>query len=157
MANTGFGNIFEPNDGRPRKWMQSIARFPPWQARMVCRYIDDHLEGSISIEDLCALVSRSKAHFSRHFKRTFGTSPHAFVIRRRLELAARYMLETDSCLTAIALQCGFADQAHFCRRWRESTRETPAAWRRAHQVFRDAMLKQGNRGPELGPSVCRTH
>jgi AraC family transcriptional regulator len=104
-----------------------------WQARKVCAYIDDHITGPVLVADLCALIDRSEAHFSRSFKRTFGESPHAFVIRRRLELAARYMLRTDASLSDIALQCGFTDQAHLCKHFRQAMGHTPAAWRRAQR------------------------
>jgi AraC family transcriptional regulator len=113
------------------------ARLLAWQARKVREYIDSHIAGPILVTELCALVQRSEAHFSRSFKRTFGESPHAFVVRRRLELAAQYMLSTDASLTDIALQCGFTDQAHLCKHFRQATGETPAAWRRAHSFQGD--------------------
>ena len=104
-----------------------------WQARKVRDYIDSHLKGPVLVADLCALVQRSEAHFSRSFKRTFGESPHAFLVRRRVELAAQYMLTTDASLSDIALRRGFTDQAHLCKHFRQSTGQTPAAWRRAHR------------------------
>jgi AraC family transcriptional regulator len=110
------------------------GRLLAWQARKVCDYIDSHITGPVPVADLCALIDRSEAHFSRSFKRTFGESPHAFVIRRRLELAARYMLQTDASLSDIALRCGFTDQAHLCKHFRQSTGQTPAAWRRSHRT-----------------------
>jgi AraC-like DNA-binding protein len=30
------------------------------------------------------------------------------------------------------LQCGFTDQAHLCKQFRNAVGETPAAWRRRH-------------------------
>jgi AraC-like DNA-binding protein len=60
-------------------------------------------------------------------------SLRAFVVRRRVELAAQYMLTTDGALSEIALRCGFTDQAHLCKHFRLATGETPAAWRRAHR------------------------
>ncbi|HEY3851284.1 MAG TPA: AraC family transcriptional regulator [Steroidobacteraceae bacterium] len=105
-------------------------RLLAWQARKVLDYIDRHIASRVPVADLCALVGRSEAHFSRSFKGTFGRSPHAIVIRRRVELAAKYMLQTDMSLSDIALGCGFADQAHLCKRFRAVTGETPAAWRR---------------------------
>jgi AraC-like DNA-binding protein len=106
-------------------------RLLAWRARKVCGYIDTHISSRVRVADLCALVQLSEAHFSRSFKRTFGQSPHAFLVRRRLELAMRYMLETDASLSDIALRCGFVDQAHLCKHFRQATGEPPAAWRRA--------------------------
>jgi AraC family transcriptional regulator len=109
----------------------------PWQARKVRDYIDSHIIEPILVADLCALVQRSEAHFSRSFKRTFGESPHSFVVRRRVQLAAQYMLTTDASLSDIALRCGFTDQAHLCKHFRQAAGHTPAAWRRAHRSRHD--------------------
>jgi AraC family transcriptional regulator len=103
-----------------------------WQARKVRGYIDSHIAGSVRVADLCALVHLSEAHFSRAFKRAFGRSPYAFVIRQRVELAAQCMLQTEAPLIDIALRCGFTDQPHLCKHFRHITGHTPAAWRRAH-------------------------
>jgi AraC-like DNA-binding protein len=42
------------------------------------------------------------------------------------------MLQTEAPLSDIALQCGFTDQPHLCKHFRQTTGHTPAAWRRAH-------------------------
>jgi AraC family transcriptional regulator len=110
-------------------------RLLAWQARKVLDYIDRHVTSRVLVADLCALIWRSEAHFSRAFRGTFGCSPHAFVIRRRVELAAKHMLETDLSLSDIALGCGFADQAHLCNHFRVLSGETPAAWRRAKRAI----------------------
>jgi AraC family transcriptional regulator len=122
-------------DSRPaQEQADGRGRLLAWQARKVRDHIDSHITGPIRVADLCALIDRSEAHFSRSFKRTFGESPHAFVIWRRLELAARYMLQTDAPLSNIAQRCGYADQAHLSKHFRQSTGQTPAAWRRAHST-----------------------
>jgi AraC family transcriptional regulator len=108
-------------------------RLLAWQARKVRDYIDSHITGPILVADLCALVQRSAAHFSRSFKRTFGESPHSFVVRRRVEVAAQCMLGTDASLSDIAFRCGFADQAHLSKHFRQAAGQSPAAWRRAHR------------------------
>jgi AraC family transcriptional regulator len=105
-----------------------------WQARKVLDHIDRHITSRVLVSDLCALVWRSEAHFSRSFRGTFGYSPHAFVVRRRVELAAKYMLQTDMSLSDIAIGCGFADQAHLSKQFRVVTGGTPAAWRRAKRA-----------------------
>jgi AraC family transcriptional regulator len=107
-------------------------RLLAWQAHKVLDYIDKHITSRVLVTDLCALVWCSEAHFSRSFKRTFGRSPHAFVIRRRVELAAKHMIQTKMSLSDIAIGCGFADQAHLSKHFRVVIGETPAAWRRAN-------------------------
>jgi AraC family transcriptional regulator len=124
--------IYPPPAGQ---WREGRGRLPRWQARKVLEYIDTHITGAVRVADLCALVQRSEAYFSRSFKRTFGESPHSFVTRRRVELAARYMLTTDASLSDIALRCGFADQPHLCKLFRQVVGETPAAWRRVHRIL----------------------
>jgi AraC family transcriptional regulator len=111
------------------------ARLILWQVRKVRDYIDSHITGRILVSDLCALVQLSEAHFSRCFKRTFGESPHAFVLRRRLEFAAQYLLQTDVPLCDIALRCGFADQAHFSKQFRQANGLNPSVWRRAARTI----------------------
>jgi AraC family transcriptional regulator len=126
------------------------GRLLAWQARKVRDYINSHITGPILVADLCALLQRSEAHFSRSFKRTFGESPHAFIVRRRVELAAQYMLMTDASLSDIALRCGFSDQAHLCKHFRHAAGQTPAAWRRAqhHNEYETPPV-------ELSPTTSR--
>jgi AraC family transcriptional regulator len=102
-----------------------------WQVRKVQEFVDAHIADRILVSDLGAVVQLSEAHFSRLFTRAFGLTPHAFVLRRRLALAAQLMLESTESLTDIALCCGFTDQAHLCKHFRRSMGVTPAAWRRA--------------------------
>ena len=101
-----------------------------WQIRRVRDYVDAHLSTRILVADLSAIVQRSEAHFARAFKKTLGVSPHAYVLRRRVEKASRLMLVSDDSLSDIALACGMTDQAHLCKIFRQLTGQTPAAWRR---------------------------
>lgn len=113
---------------------------PAWQARKVRDYIDAHITDPVRVTDLCALINRSEAYFSRSFRRTFGESPHAFIVRRRVDLATRYMLQTDASLSDIALRCGFSDQAHLCRHFRQVSGQTPSAWRRERRTPQEGSL-----------------
>src|SRR3984957_3423888 len=117
-----------------RRQVDGKERLLAWQARKVLDHIDRHITSRVLVSDLCALVWRSEAHFSRSFRGTFGYSPYSFVIRRRVELAAKYMLQTDISLSDIALGCGFVDQAHLCKHFRVVAGETPAVWRRARRA-----------------------
>ncbi len=101
-----------------------------WQMRRVESYIEAHIDQQIRVADLSDVVDLSVAHFSRAFRLACGEPPHAYIVRRRVELAAQLMLAGRQPLSEIALRCGFHDQAHLSKQFRQQTGETPAAWRR---------------------------
>ncbi|HEX4712031.1 AraC family transcriptional regulator [Phenylobacterium sp.] len=106
------------------------GRLAGWQVNRLRTFIDNHLDGTIHITDLAKVARRSTAYFCRAFKRTFGETPHAYIVRRRLHRGRHLMLTTDLALSEIALSCGFTDQAHLCRLFRQTHNQSPAAWRR---------------------------
>ena len=101
-----------------------------WQILRVRAYIDGNLDRTIHIRDMSAVARRSPAHFSRKFKLAVGESPHAYVVRRRLERACHLMITSAASLSEIALSVGFSDQAHLCRLFRQAFGQSPASWRR---------------------------
>lgn len=107
---------------------------PAWRVRLVESYIEKHIDRPISVADLRALVGLSEAHFSRAFKLSYGESPHAYIVRRRVEFAAQLILASRAPLSEIALKCGFHDQAHLSNQFRRLIGEPPAAWRRLRRL-----------------------
>ena len=67
--------------------------------------------------------------FGTRFRRTTGCSLPRFVLRSRLELAKRMLIETSDPIAQIAIECGFFDQAHFTRAFVQSTGSTPRRFR----------------------------
>jgi AraC family transcriptional regulator len=106
------------------------GRLARWQIKRVRAFIDERLTECIRVSDLSALARSSPSYFSAAFKRTFGASPHAYLMKRRITLALGQMLGSDAPLSEIAINCGFADQAHFSRRFRRMMGSTPSSWRR---------------------------
>ena len=115
----------------PRK-SQPIIRggLAPWQARVLKTHIETHLDVSLRTKELAKLVQLSSFHFCRVFRVSFGNSPHGYVTRRRIERAQGLILATKMPLGQIAVDCGFADQAHFTKLFRRLTGESPGEWRR---------------------------
>jgi AraC family transcriptional regulator len=105
-----------------------------WQVARVQTYIDGHLDRTLHIRDLSAIARRSPAHFCRKFKLAFGESPHAYVVRRRLERACHLMMTSATTLSEIALSVGLSDQAHLCRLFRRAFGQSPASWRRERGI-----------------------
>src|ERR1700686_3876448 len=114
-----------------------------WQLLRVRAYIDSNLHRTIHIRDLSAVARRSKAHFSRKFKLAVGESPHAYVVRRRLEKACHLMITSAEPLSEIALSVGFSDQAHLCRLFRQAFGQSPAHWRREREIPGEVTSRTG--------------
>src|SRR6202048_4338943 len=114
-----------------------------WQIVRVRAYIDGNLHLTIHIRDLSAVARRSPAHFSRKFKLAIGESPHAYVVRRRLERACHLMMTGVEPLSEIALCVGFSDQAHLCRLFRQAFGQSPASWRRERGTAGEVTSRTG--------------
>jgi AraC-like DNA-binding protein len=101
-----------------------------WQKRKIERYLKEHIESPLRVDELAGQIPLSTSHFCRAFKASFGTTPHMHIIRLRLDLAQRLMLTTSDPLSHIALACGLASQAHLSKLFRRWVGEPPSAWRR---------------------------
>jgi len=91
------------------------------QLRRVDELIADGAAESLTLGALADSAGYSRAQFVRLFRRTTGTSPHRYVLRRRLERARR-LIETSALrLAEVASDAGFASQSHlnsaFVRRY----------------------------------------
>ncbi|MBD9508123.1 helix-turn-helix transcriptional regulator [Ensifer sp. ENS07] len=111
------------------------SRMARWQVKRVVDHVRENIDTTIRCEDLANLCRLSVSHFSKVFRQTFDTSPHAYVLEMRIEHAKRLLMETDEPLALIALACGLSDQSHFSRSFRHQTGETPRAWRRKCSRF----------------------
>jgi AraC family transcriptional regulator len=103
------------------------------EIRRIERFVEARLHEPIRVADLAGAVDRSASCFARLFKEATGVTPHRFVVRARVE-RARAMIDRGegAGLSAIAVRCGFADQAHLTRAFRRELGQTPAAYCRAN-------------------------
>lgn len=102
----------------------------PWQVRRIRAHVDENLHARLPIRELAQMVRLSCSYFSRAFKVSFGCSPHAYVLQRRIARAKALLQGGDEPLVEIAQNCGFSDQAHLSRTFRQQIGCTPSAWRR---------------------------
>lgn len=82
-------------------------------------------------EELASVTGLSAAQTRRLFQRYLQISPRRWLIRERILMAQKLLLETDAGLDAIAERCGFCDVYHFSREFKRSTGTAPHTWRRA--------------------------
>jgi AraC-like DNA-binding protein len=84
----------------------------------------------VSLAGLAALSGVSRFHLLRSFAREVGTTPHAYLIQRRV-LLARALLANGQSLAEAALEAGFADQSHFTRAFVRQVGVTPRRYQAA--------------------------
>jgi AraC-like DNA-binding protein len=102
-----------------------------WQARRVAGHVEANLAGTITVTQLALVARLSRTHFSRAFRRSFGTTPYDFILQRRVAMAKRLMAQSNLPLAEIASACGFCDQAHLSRIFKRCEGTSPLRWRRS--------------------------
>jgi AraC-like DNA-binding protein len=108
--------------------------FPRYMMMRIEQWFDTRLEGRHRIAELARTTGYSASHFFRMFRRSFGMTPHAYVMRRRLAVAQHLLTHSEQCLADIALKAGFCDQAHLSRTFRKSSGMTPRTFRALNRV-----------------------
>jgi len=85
--------------------------------------------GGVEIGDLAAEVGWSRRHLSEKFRAETGLAPKVAARVLRFERARHLLsLPTRPGLAAVAVACGYYDQAHFTREWTELAGCTPTRW-----------------------------
>jgi AraC-like DNA-binding protein len=107
------------------------AALPP-QLRSAQEALDTRFAEPLRLSELARRVGWSEAHLHARFRERLGTSPHQYLIQRRLRAARELLAATRQPIGDIAAACGFADAAAFCRTFRRAMGTTPAGYRRAH-------------------------
>ncbi|MFT3870897.1 MAG: AraC family transcriptional regulator [Nibricoccus sp.] len=77
--------------------------------------IDAQAERLVTLEDIAAAAGLDTSSICRLFRRFQGTSPYQYLLRRKMNLAAEYLVETGGLVKEAALRVGFADPYHFSR------------------------------------------
>ena len=103
----------------------------PRQMRRVLDYIDAHLTDELGLVELAAIAGLSPHHFGEAFKTSIGTSPHRYVIERRVQHALELLRDKDRSIGEIAHAAGFSSQSHLTANFRRVTGLTPGRFRQS--------------------------
>ncbi len=101
-----------------------------WKMRRVIEYIEDNLEGDLSLQAMAAEVDISPLYLARAFKSAVGQSPHQYVLARRIERAKELLRNTDLPVVDVALSSGFSSQSHLSHWFIRQVGVSPAVYRR---------------------------
>jgi AraC-like DNA-binding protein len=100
--------------------------------------------------ELEAVTGLTRYDLARQFRLRYGTSPYRYVLMRRLD-GARVRIAQHRPLVDVALEAGFADQAHFTRMFKAAFGITPA-------LYRALTTRQSSHSPAHGwpAPICKS-
>jgi AraC family transcriptional regulator len=107
----------------------AFSGLPPRRLNRALEYIEANLDRDIHLDQLATAAGLSAFHFAKLFKQSTGSSPHQYVLQRRLERATRLLHTSEMSLAEISQQAGFADQSHFANVFRRFMGLTPSRFR----------------------------
>jgi AraC family transcriptional regulator len=84
----------------------------------------------MTLVELADVAGFSPHYFLSIFRNTFGTTPHQYILRERVDEAKALLKHEAASISEIGLMLGFADQSHFTSTFRRIAGMTPSQFRR---------------------------
>lgn len=82
-----------------------------------------------SVDELASLASMSRSAFASRFSNLVGTSPLNYLIRWRMRLAARALVQSTASVSAIAYAHGYESESAFSNAFKRVMGSAPRAYR----------------------------
>ena len=92
-------------------------------------YVNSHLDGDLSVEELSRRLHMSDSHFIRVFREAVGTTPRQYVIHARLDAAKYLLTTTDLGVREIARCVGYSSETMFSGAFKKRMGMTPSEYR----------------------------
>lgn len=84
---------------------------------------------NLTLADYAKLSCKSIPTFKREFKKIFNDSPAKWVVKKKLNMATELLENTDLSIGDISFECGFENQTHFSRIFKEKMGVSPSQFR----------------------------
>jgi AraC-like DNA-binding protein len=91
--------------------------------------IDREYALPLDVAALARVALMSTAHFARQFRATYGETPYAYLMTRRIERAKALLRRGDLSVTEVCMAVGCTSLGSFSARFTELVGETPTAYR----------------------------
>jgi AraC family transcriptional regulator len=112
------------------EFQRTKGGIPRHRIRLIEAFVESNIAKEFAVDDLARLAGLSSFHFAREFKRSMGFSPHQYVIKQRVEHAKQLLMDARLSIADVAADCGFSDQAHLSRTFKQLVGFTPGQWQK---------------------------
>lgn len=102
------------------------------KVRDIAAYMDMNFNRKLDLGRLIARAGLSERTFMRRWRECFDLPPHAYLIKRRIDMSCRLLLETRLRVFQVAAEAGFDDPYYFSRLFRKHTSYSPEEYRQFH-------------------------
>jgi AraC-like DNA-binding protein len=100
--------------------------------------VDSRYAEPLDLDALARAAHVSPRHFSRSFRKTFGETPHQYLLTRRIERACYLLRTTDLQVAEVCLAVGFNSVGSFTTTFRRQVGVPPTEYRRENGGPSDA-------------------
>lgn len=129
----------EVASGHFRNILFEILRYALWEGKssqsvnLILDHIHSHYSEEITNTSLSEIVGYHPYHLNRLMKRSTGTTLRQYLINYRMEMAKRFLRETDIRIAEIAERCGYKSFSNFSEDFKRKTGVTPIKYRASLQ------------------------
>ena len=102
-------------------------------AKDVKRYMNENYEKDINLDDLASIQKVSKFHLIRIFKKYHGTTPHQYLINKRL-IEAKLLLSKGVSVTQACYSVGFESLHSFSTLFKSRLGSSPSEFKKQFSI-----------------------
>lgn len=100
--------------------LDKLEKSPSW-VKCLQELLNDRWNENLNLQDLSKVLNLNPITISKHFPKYFGCTLGEYMRRIKIDRSFSLIKADDSSLTEIGLQCGFSDQSHFTRTFKDQT------------------------------------
>lgn len=125
---------------------QSICESVSGRSSKIREVVKTNMLSNISLVEMAKMCDLSLSRFNQQFQETFGSTPHRWIIKQRLEFAALHLISTNISINTLSKMCNFSNPSLFIKHFKSHYNITPLNYRLMYKTD-SAPKAESNNGP----------
>lgn len=114
---------------------QAGTKLQDFYIQEAVNFMEMNYQRELTVEEIALVCKLNRSYFSKLFKQNRGCPPQEYLIRLRLSKAAEMMKTTAASIGDISAACGYPNQLHFSRAFRQRYGVSPREWRSQNRIW----------------------
>ncbi|MGU4701484.1 helix-turn-helix domain-containing protein [Burkholderia cepacia] len=98
------------------------------------RWLEANVDRPVLIDDAAQVAAMSERNFLRRFKSEIGMTPSDYLLRARLNMSCKMLMESSLPVDKVARRCGINSGAQLARLFRKYLSTTPTEYRARNEA-----------------------